>query len=163
MVAGYHGWLMGGFYPKNYTGTYVFVCGYLAVEFFFIVSGYLWAAKAATYSPAAPQTIYDANLNMIRRKFLRIFAYLYPASILLPCNLAVSELLSAHSVEQPAPHRYGTLERRYARLSGVSLHANVMVFIRYAVCVFPDLPGSVQKAGIFLGVSHFQRTTANIF
>ena len=91
MVAGYHGWLMGGFYPKNYTGTYVFVCGYLAVEFFFIVSGYLLAAKAATYSPAAPQTIYDANLNMIRRKFLRIFAYLYPASIL---SHAISQFLN---------------------------------------------------------------------
>lgn len=49
------------------------------MEFYFIVAGYLLAAKAANNSGGP---VFNANLRMIRGKFLRIFAYLYPAVLI---------------------------------------------------------------------------------
>ena len=74
MIAAYHV-ARGGVFSEN-AGFHFFYRGYIGVEFYFIVSGYLLAAKAANYGGGS---VLNANLRMIRKKFLRIFAYLYPA------------------------------------------------------------------------------------
>lgn len=65
-----------GFY--NMGSHSLCVSGYIGVEFFFIVSGYLLANKADREKNA---DIYEANIVMIKQKIIHIFPYIFTASI----------------------------------------------------------------------------------
>ena len=59
-------------------GSYFAMSGFIAVEFFFIVSGYLLAAKASKFKGGS---VWEADLAMLRGKFLHIFPYLFLSNI----------------------------------------------------------------------------------
>lgn len=63
-----------GLRPVDAT-RYPFVGGYLAVEFFFILSGYFATKRAMMYSEAD----YKSAISWTWRKFQRIFTYVIPA------------------------------------------------------------------------------------
>ena len=52
--------------------------GFIAVEFFFMVSGYLLSVKA---SRQQEKNIWDANLHMLGHKICHIFPYILPAAL----------------------------------------------------------------------------------
>lgn len=58
----------------------IFVCGYLAVEFYFIVSGYLLMKKIETNN-CNKENIFVENLMVIKKKYLSIFPYFILAVI----------------------------------------------------------------------------------
>lgn len=67
IVAGYHASM---FY---YTDTYVLCSsGYIGVEFFFIISGYLLASKA---SNGSYENIFDLNIQRIKKRIVNIFPF----------------------------------------------------------------------------------------
>ena len=112
MVAGYHVVLFGLNGNGGYPGA-PFSCGYLAVEFYFIVSGYLLAAKAANDGGGS---IFDANLRMIRQKFLGIFFYLYPA------------VLVAHAIYTALDYSPRTLSDQLMRSIGELFYLHMLGF-----------------------------------
>lgn len=63
------------FYSKN-----IFFCGYIAVEFYFIVSGFLLMKEAdRLINSSTNKNIFILNLEMIRKKYINIFVYLIGA------------------------------------------------------------------------------------
>jgi len=59
-------------------------CGYIAVEFFFVVSGYLLCEKASSkynLSSNIKSSIFSEDVEMLKRKVVHIFPYILLASI----------------------------------------------------------------------------------
>ena len=61
----------GGFYNTANDG--ICVSGFISVEFYFMVSGYLLALKASRYRGG---NLFDADLDMLKGKLLSIFPYM---------------------------------------------------------------------------------------
>lgn len=67
-------------YPLYSTGGYrLFGCGRVAVEFFFMVSGYLLVEKSRHVS--LQDSVFQENARMLKGKVLHIFPYILPAAI----------------------------------------------------------------------------------
>lgn len=72
----------------------LFVCGYIGVEFFFIVSGYLLMKKADGMPRDEKRDVFDENLEMICHKAAGILPYFVPA---LVCAFVFRFLFSGKS------------------------------------------------------------------
>ena len=71
--------LLVGFHTGTFYDTgeeFIWRGGFIAVEFFFIVSGYLLTSRAATEKCENP---FEANLKMLERKILHFFPYVFLA------------------------------------------------------------------------------------
>lgn len=62
-------------------GKFFCTGGYIAVEFFFIVSGYYLAVSAAKDRKLSQNSVAIDSLNYIKKRLLRIYPYVLPASL----------------------------------------------------------------------------------
>ena len=61
---------------------YVYLPGaYISVEFYFIVSGYLYMKKAAEAKNELNNSVWQQNIKVIGKKYLSILPYLFLATI----------------------------------------------------------------------------------
>ena len=73
LIVVYHA---GGFY--NTESEYICLSGFICVEFFFMVSGYLLTAKASKYNG---DNVWNATLSMLKGKLMSIFPYMLLAIV----------------------------------------------------------------------------------
>lgn len=90
MTVAYHGTIFYG----DVTEKRFFLSGYIAVEFYFLVSGYTLAARAAKDQNPS---IFNSNLEMIQSKILRIFPYIF-ASCLVANIFYLSDAVSLRAL-----------------------------------------------------------------
>lgn len=84
IIVMYHG---TAFFPEG--SRPLCLSGYIAVEFYFIVSGYLLTASSENYDGYG---LFDADFGMIRRKILHLFPYIFIAAIFSNIWNAVGQL-----------------------------------------------------------------------
>ena len=123
----------GGFYNTADEG--ICVSGFISVEFFFMVSGYLLTLKASRYKGG---NLFDANLDMLKGKLLSIFPYMLLA--VLASNAFA--MISAWSTEKLSYNLLFSLPELFDlqmlgfplfAATGVSWYLSVLFFVSFLI------------------------------
>ena len=123
----------GGFYNTAKDG--ICVSGFIGVEFFFMVSGYLLTLKASRYKGG---NLFDADLDMLKGKLLSIFPYMLLA-VLASNAFAV---IGAWSVEKLSYNLLFSLPELFDlqmvgfplfAATGVSWYLSVLFFVSFLI------------------------------